>query len=135
MPVIRELPANYHRLPASHKSTYSIQHTLENLGFEPLTASTAIDCVLGPDPGRVLEHWEDEPLVGPADECEPPSADQHFEPSPEDWQDYLSWSDRLDAMDLISAEIEARMASDYDDLMERATMLTEGDIRAAGLAV
>lgn len=110
MSILRSMPANYHKLPASHRSTYSLQHTLENLGHEPRVASTAIDLVLGLDPGLPGEETE---LDGPADSWEPPVTG----PDPED----LAWLDTLDLRE--AALYAARQDDRYEAMYGKAVVL------------
>src|SRR4051812_21994950 len=107
--ILQDICPRFHRLPATHRSTYSLMATLHNLGFDPLVASTAIDLMLGPDPERVLEHWEDEPLDGLPDE---------FPPPPE----ALDWLAPLDARE--AAMSQARQ----DDRFDAMTRLRRNEV-------
>jgi len=116
-------------LRTKRPSVYLLMHGLLDRGVEPGTASTAIDCVLGPDPGRALEHWEAEDGLA-ADEHPIDDLADEWEPSEEDQAFRLEWSREVE-----ERLLEARMISDYDDLMEAASMLTDADAMAAGVAI
>src|SRR4051794_36273936 len=104
------------KLPANHRSTYSLMATLENLGIDPGTASTAIDCVLGPDPADfpTPDDTAEIPLPGEA-EWERIAADWEpvFEPTAEDWEALAAFRAATEA-----EWFEHRLATGYDDEAE-----------------
>src|SRR3954462_2787068 len=104
-----------HDLGQSH---YLWFKALRDAGFPVSRAGLAVDALLGPEPA------DDDDQVGPALEWRP-EADQHFEPSPEDWRDYTAWSDRLEAIDALSAEIGA---ADRHDAMVRLRRASAGSV-------
>jgi hypothetical protein len=70
-----------------------------------------------------LERWE----LGPRPEPEP------FHPSDEDWQDYVMWLDRQEALEALE---DAYRRSEWNERRERAPLGRDDDDRAAsGLAV
>src|SRR4051794_9167260 len=100
------------------RSRYLWFRSLTAAGFPVSRATLAVDALLGPEPA------EDDDQVGLALEWRP-EADQHFEPSPEDWRDYTAWSDRLEAIDALSAEIGA---ADRHDAMVRLRRASAGSV-------
>src|SRR4051795_4630258 len=91
-------------VPDLGQSHYLWFRALTDAGFPPGRASRAVDALLSnvvPEPDQAEDDG-----IGPALEWRP-EADQHFEPEPEDWRDYYEWSDRAEAMDALSLEIQA----------------------------
>lgn len=66
-------------------------------------------------------------------EYRPVEPDAGLEPSATDWADYCTWCRELEARE---QDLEdARRQAEWEEIMERASLFTDADARAAGLAV
>jgi hypothetical protein len=103
-------------------SRYLLFRGLTDAGIPTDRACIAVDVLCGPEPDQ------DDDQVGSPLEWHPEPEPE--EPTEADWQSYREWS-----LDLENRLLAARMASDFDDVMEAASRLTDADLRAAGQAV
>src|SRR4051812_9542562 len=96
---------------------YTLHRSLVNAGVPATRACQAVDVLLGPEPAddddQVDDEWHPEP---------PPE----FEPGPDDLAEYLAWSRGLE-----ERLLDARMAGDYDDIMDEASKITDADVSLA----
>jgi hypothetical protein len=80
-------------------SEYTAFHTLVDAGFS-LRAAARVSAVL-----VALEAIRDDRVMPPLEWR--PSCDDRYEPTPEEWEEYAAWSDRIDTLAELAAQDEA----------------------------